>query len=433
MFGKFRITLVSLNVDHKTCKNYSLAIQYLRLYAMCDPEIARRATFTTLDLNCARGSFWRILLTRPDIVGFSCSIWNITQVLEQCRRLKKYLPRVKIVLGGQEVTNSQVDFMAECPQIDVLVDGEGEDTFRDLILTWLQWGREASLEAVAGIRWRRRNLVVTNQPRPLIEDLDTIPSPYLAGCLIPKNEHHLGMMIETSRGCPFHCTFCFEGSKYPSVRNFPLARIEREIAWAISRGIRHFHILDPILANCNLQRLQKIQEILSRHMSACSKYRISVEIYAELIKPEILPSLAPFTIFDVGLQTIQPQALKNIRRYYDKDKFERGVNLLKTLNRRINIYLILGIPGETYYSFWIGIRYVLALKPAGVFFNHLLVLNGTDLRRNSKTLGLRFQPQPRYRVIETPSLPQRSLLRASVLSSSLMNEYNMKLTGSRQP
>lgn len=430
MSRPLRITLVSLNVATESCRNYSLALEYLRLYARQDPELARRTAIATLNLNAGDRTvrqLFAILATRPRVVGFSCAIWNIQKVIKLARRIGKIAPWIRIVLGGQEVTRSQVDYLEKCPEVDVIVDGEGEATFADLIRAWLTRGLRAPLNDVPGIRWRPNGSTAATSPRPPIEPLDSIPSPYLDGAVRVRNDHHLGMMVETSRGCRFNCTFCFEGTKYKRVRYFSLDRFDREIRQGAKNGITYYHILDPILGNCDTDRLTRINEILRAHLSPMPEYRVSVEIYAELIKPEMVDSLDAFTTFDVGLQSINPVALKNIRRYFNRDKFVRGVRLLQSLGRTVNIYLIVGIPGETYCSFWSGVRFALAQKPDYVFFNHLLVLNGTRLREDAESLGLRFKSNPSYKAIETRELPRRSLQRAVLLSHSLMREYNVTI------
>lgn len=435
MLGRLRITLVSLNVSEAICQNYSLAIEYLRLYACKDRDVARRVSFTTLNLPVSgerAGLFWRIARSRPHVVAFSCAVWNMRKVLKLAVLVRRWMPWVKIVFGGQEVTNSQIDYMELCPAADVLVDGEGEETFLELVRTWLRNGRKAPLNDVTGIRWRRNGSVEINPHRPLLEDLDSIPSPYLAEAIVPRNDHHLGMMIETSRGCRFRCSFCFEGSKYRSVRMFSLERLDRELAMARRHDIRTFHILDPILGNCDPERLRGINKILKKHLKDVPDYQISVEIYAELLNPEMVEQLDAFTSYDVGLQSTNRQALKAIRRYFNEPKFVRGVRLLQQSGHKVNIYLILGIPGETYYSFWRGVRFVLDLEPTNAFFNHLLVLNGSRLRRESEDLGLKFSPQPPYTALESPGFSARELRRASILSNSLMREYNVTLAGMYQ-
>ena len=420
--AQLRVVLVSLNRR----RYYSLALDYVKLFALRDQSLSASVRIFTLQERVGR-NLWtllRILTHRPKIVGFSCNIWNIRQTMTLAGWLKRVRPEIRIVFGGQEVTHSCEDVLAKCPAADVVVDGEGEETFRQLLRAWLenQWTR---LEAIPGISFRREGKTVANPPAPMIEGLDNIPSPYLEGALAPPRKSPLGLMLESSRGCPFHCSFCFEGSRFPKVRTFSLDRMEKEVAWAMARGIRSFHILDPVLGNGDPRRLKAIHDIMEKHMAPRAPYSCSVEVQAELLTAETVPLLRHFTVFDIGLQTITPEALRHIRRGFHRQRFLAGVEQLKKLHRRTNIYLLLGLPGENFFSFLRSVQFCLGLNVTQLFINHLCVLNGTGLRKSAADLKLRHQEDPPYYTQSAYSFSESELLLAKAFSESIMREHSM--------
>ena len=256
---KWRVALVSLNLPD--C--YNLAIEYLRGFALDDPELAPRVAIRTLNVPRRVNKYLllaRLFLLRPHAVGFSCYVWNIRRTLEVARLVKRCLPWTRVVLGGQEVTLRQAEFLERYPFVDVVVNGEGEETFADLLKHWVK-DPQGSLTEVPGLLFREQGVVRETAVRPLLEDLDRIPSPYLVDRIPVRKGYRLGMMLEVYRGCRFRCSFCFEGKKYHHLRSFSLDRLEREANHLFARGARLFHIMDPILGNQEAGNLATLQRI----------------------------------------------------------------------------------------------------------------------------------------------------------------------------
>jgi radical SAM superfamily enzyme YgiQ (UPF0313 family) len=421
---KWRVALVSLNLPH----HYNLAIEYLRAYALDDPELAGRVAIHTLNLPRRLNKHLllaRISLLRPHVVGFSCYVWSIRKSLELARLVKRYFPWIRVVLGGQEVTLRQVEFLENYPFVDVVVNGEGEETFTDLLKHWVK-DPQGSLAGVPGLLYREKGVVAATADRPLIEDLDRIPSPYLADRIPVQKGYRLGMMLEAYRGCRFRCSFCFEGKKYRRLRSFSLDRLEREANHLFARGARLFHIMDPILGNQEPKNLAILHRIFMR-LQDQERCDISVEVFGDLLNEQNIHYLEPFTIFDVGLQSINPTVLKNIRRNYHQKKFLHGVALLKKFNRQVNLYLIMGLPAETVDSYLEGIRFVVGVDPSYLFLNRLCVLSGTELRERAEEFGLRHDPEPPYFILETPDMTADDIRRLELFSSALTAEHNLKI------
>lgn len=467
------VTLVSLN----TKGYYSSALYLLRDYALQDDAIRYKYTFKLIDTiivysgkqrsysitmleriqdfllvmrrastrafiswikaqlryskifhGAARSILWwwnlfRILATRPKIIGFSCYIWNVTSTLRLARWIKCISPRTIIMLGGQEVTNTGNEFIRKYPYIDFVVDGEGEETFRTVLHLLLSRDKR-ELRDIPGLIGHYDKTCKKRRP---LENLESIPSPFTSyrdePIMLRKiRRSNLGYMIETSRGCPFKCSFCFESNKFKAVRHFPLTKVADEINGMSFLGIRRFHILDPVLCNSDSKQLRALAEII-RQAKGGSNTEFSVEMYAELLNENMLDSLDVFSAFDVGLQSYNPHVLKKINRYFHKKKFTHGIDLLKKKSRHFAVYLIYGLPGETVFSFIKSIQYVLSLQPPELFINHLCVLRGTPLRENASQEKLKYSLLPPYRVKSTGDMSAEDVEMCSDLCNSLMKEF----------
>ena len=182
--------------------------------------------------------------TKPDVAAFSVMMWNEQLNLHVAREIKKRYPDVVIIFGGAQVPHHPEAYFREHPFIDVAVRGEGEDAFRE-ILERLADGED--LENLIGVTWRTRDGEIRGDAdeRPFERNLDLYPSPYLEGLYndLMKSRPDLifQAIIETNRGCPFHCTFCYwgKGGLSRKYRYHGLDRIFAEIDWLGQNQIRY--------------------------------------------------------------------------------------------------------------------------------------------------------------------------------------------------
>lgn len=164
-----------------------------------------------------------------EIFGISSICNNFPYALEIAEWIREERPEAKIVLGGAQPSSVPVDCMKACPAIDAIVIGEGEHGFLELLRS--DWSEE-SLPAILGICYRTGGEVKLSPPRPLIDDLDTLPFPDFSLINIADyQEHSCSLaMIEAGRGCPFRCNFCSTAEMW--VRKYRVkspARIHREM------------------------------------------------------------------------------------------------------------------------------------------------------------------------------------------------------------
>ena len=410
---KLRILLLQLPVqshDYEYSKeNIPLALGYLQGFAQ---KHLRRSEIRILSPEVANYGGDAALLhaieqERPHVVGFSCALWNVERTLYLCRRLKAVLPETVIVLGGPEVSPDNT-FLFASDEFDFAIVGEGEQPFRDLLLLLEEDGTD--LSRIPGLAYRRERRWVFNGAASLLESLDILPSPYLTGLVNPSFSNTIA--IETVRGCPYRCAYCYYHKSYPKLRTFDLGRIEAELRWAVERGVEEVTFLDPCFARRpDLMTLLKTIQALNRERL----FRVQCELNAEDLSAKRVHELARAGVVEVevGLQTINPEALRRIQRRFHKDTFIEGVRMLRSAGIRVLVDLMVGLPGDSLGNVKQSIDFVmendlcdeLKLYP-------LSVLPGTDLRRRSRELGLHYQERPPYTVLRTAQMGPEDMFEA---------------------
>jgi anaerobic magnesium-protoporphyrin IX monomethyl ester cyclase len=416
-----RAIVISINLPGY----YSLAIHYLKLYACLDRFLEKRCKIYTVqyDINVDDTCILRNLeKLAPDLIAFSCYVWNIQRVVPLAEKCKQLLPASRIVLGGQEVTNSTVEYLVQYPFLDIVVDGDGERTFRKILYSMVEDSFH-SLKEIEGIRYRDSCGIHVAPPSEPLKDLEEVPSPYLSGSVKIPEKSVLGVMIDHVRGCPKRCTFCFEGMRCNSPRAFSIERVKEEIAWAKSRGYRHFHLLDPILGMNSPKRLEGLQRSFNQ-VFGDGEYKVSVEVYAENVNDTNIDYFECYHVVDIGLQTINPITNRNIKRRLNLDHFARGLELIKGRKKVTNVYLIYGLPGDDYDDFMRGICFVESLGATNVFLNRLCVLNGTGLRHDAGRFELEYERTPPYEVLSNMTYSYGDIVKSESFSKNYMRYHN---------
>lgn len=420
---KTKVALLTFN----WANHFSLANGYLKVYAEKDKFIRDRAVIDIVDFSAENGDIRQVLYylvnTRPDILGLSCYCWNIDKILDLTRLLKPLHPAIKIILGGPEVGPIARKYLTENPSVDVVVRGEGEITFSELLKYYL--GKGNSLSSIEGITYRKNTNIMDTPDRLPIGDLGEIPSPYLEGTLIPRDEV---TYLETYRGCPFKCAYCFEGKNFPKLRFFPEDRVRKEIELIMSnRNIRSFHFVDSIF-NLPKERFRRIAKMLhqANKFGTCLR---TVEIMAEFIDQETVElfKMANVCSVETGPQSVSEDTLKNVSRYYDKEKFERGVKLLMDGGIEVLTDLIIGLPGDNLFKFAKSIKTMVALRPTTIIFSILHVLPGTELYKNSNKYRIQFDDKAPHLILNSPTFSYNEIDKAVVMAVSVDKEYNLRM------
>ncbi len=425
-----RVALVGVNAPGYR----SLALGYLRAYALEDQRLAD-VVFTTLDLDVGTDPWWiayRILTLepRPDLVAFSVVCWNARHVYEIARIVKAAQPETLVVLGGPEVGPIAEDVLVAQPEVDAVVRGEGEITFAEVLarlidakMTKRACG-DADFEHVAGVTSRYGDRILSGPDRALVENLDDVPSPYLSGVLEPVDG---ATYLETYRGCPFHCAYCFEGKGYGRLRRFSDMRVAAEIDLVASHpDVRSFSFIDPVF-NLTAERLEWLSERLSAHAERGVRLH-TIEVDVERIGALEATHLrkAGVASVETGPQSVGTAALEACHRAFDRDRFAAGVSALKAEGISVECDLIVGLPKDTPADVLEGLEFVIGLDPGAVQLSTLHVLPGTELWERARELGVRYDPAPPHEVVATDQIDFADLRRLETLGTAATAIYRAR-------
>ncbi len=410
---------------------YNLAIRILSLTLNKDEALKRRFVSSFIEFSRSddiENICDTIMSLKPDFVGLSVNIWNRNMIFALAALLKIKCPGIIIIAGGQEVTNSVVDYLENIPALDYIIDGEGEIPLLEFFRSWdIKAGKLTDPRSVSGLYYRENGVSRFTRPAELVKDLDDLPSPVLEGALDLGTKWRLGIMLEGTRGCPFKCSYCFEGDKKVTVRSTSLERLSEEVWYAASHDARYFHLLDPILCNSNLPRLKALSELFKSVMTEYSGITVAVEAYAHQITDEIAECMKNFVLIDIGLQTTNPETAREIHRPWDPVKFQTGLQNLRRHVAPCSVYLIMGLPYETLASYIHGVKIVLDENPLKIFCNELLLLNGTELRRRAVEYDYDFDPEPPYGVKSNKWLSNPEFKVIQLLSKVAEKRQNFSL------
>jgi radical SAM superfamily enzyme YgiQ (UPF0313 family) len=345
----------------------------------------------------------------PWLVGFTCYLWNIERTIWVARELKRLRTQTRVVLGGPEITADNA-WVLESDAYDFAVIGEGEQTFANLLLALIDEPTPPVpvpglyVPAASGPRYRPERVPAFRTPLP---DLNALGSPYLAGILDAADEQM--MLLETTRGCVFKCKFCYYPKSYDKQYYLSFDHVRAGLRHAAGRGAKEVFLLDP-----TLNQRKDFAELLRVLAEGNPERRFTYfgELRGEGITADTARLLrdANFTEVEVGLQSIDPDAMTLMDRKNNLRAFERGVRAMLAEGIRVKVDLIIGLPGDTVESVRRGLRY---LHDGGLVSDlqvfNLAVLPGTAFRHEAKELGLVHQPRPPYYVLRTPTLRREDL------------------------
>jgi len=364
-----------------------------------------------------------ILKQKPSFVGFSCYLWNIKKTLRICRLLKKNKPEIKIFLGGPEVSPRAEEIFLKERAIDVVVRGEGEDTFLELVDAFRQ--KDVSLSGIKGISFRNAKKIIHNPDRPNIAELDIIPSPYLSGLVNLKDKHILDVPLETTRGCVYHCSYCYYHKNFNCVRTFPLKRIEKELKFILSQKPGEVYLMDANF-NANRKRAIEILKIFQKYNRGSS---LHLELMAELVDErlaEILGKIGSLNI-EIGIQSTNPKTLKVINRPFNKERFQKGIKLLNKFNLSYEIQLIDALPFQSYDDLKKSLDWLYDLRPVKLVILKLSMLPGTVLRQMSGCFGIKYSSTAPYYAYKSNAMSEADVLKVDKLRFAMNRLYDSRV------
>jgi radical SAM superfamily enzyme YgiQ (UPF0313 family) len=309
--------------------------------------------------------------------------------------LKKLNPNAIIILGGPEVSFDSEDLMEAHEYLDFIIRGEGEETLLELL--HLLKGEIENPGAILGLTYRGSNRVVSNPDRPLMNDLDIIPFPY-------EDFEQLNNKIiyyETSRGCPFSCQYCLSSTLH-GVRYFSMERIKQDIKFFIDQNVKQVKLVDRTF-NCNKTHSL---EIIKYVMQLNSKTNFHFEIGADLLDDEMIGVIAQapkdMFQFEIGVQSTNQMALREISRAMNIDKVKQNVLALQQANNsHLHLDLIAGLPYEDFNSFGRSFDEIHQLMPDMLQLGFLKLLKGSGIRNRSQKYGIGYNSFSPYEVLKT--------------------------------
>jgi hypothetical protein len=363
----------------------------------------------------------KILAHRPDFIGFSCYIWNIGLVLSLAERLRNAGCRAKICLGGPEVSSRGEGVLRSEPSIDFVLGGEGERSLPrllDALATGEKVTAVPSLTYRDGeeIRFTHAETVSLPPPSPL--------SAGYAACLHGRIAYY-----ETSRGCPFHCSFCLSGQK-GGCRFFDASFAISELICLANSKTRTVKLVDRTF-NADRDRAKQIWRALIDGYGVTYPPGVTFhfEIEASLLDEESLLLLqdAPKGLFqfEIGLQSTNPETLDAIGRPRDYGRILSAESRLVGFgNLTVHLDLIAGLPFETYASFTSGFHEAYATRPHMLQLGFLKLLHGTKLRDDADRFGICFEDTAPYTVWKTDTLSAGELEEIRLAETAFDRLYN---------
>lgn len=390
-----KVLLTALNAHYM---HTNLAIRQLK--AACRALEGVETELCELHINLPyRRVLGDIARKKPDVIGFSCYIWNIGYVLRLCRALRLALPETTIFLGGPEAAYAQEELLQENPCIDAVLAGEGEAVLPAYLAALRDGKAPAGLEGAAA-RNEAGEIIITPPPAPMPAEL--WPDPYAEG--VQGLENRI-LYIETSRGCPYNCQYCLS-SRDEKVRALSAEESIRRLTFLAEKGVKLIKLVDRTF-NFDRQRAKTIWRGLIDHAARTGiTPTYHFEIAANLLDGESIELLAsaPESLFqfEAGVQSASDTVLKNVGRSVPFDPVKEAVMAVgRAGNIHLHTDLIAGLPGEDMASFEKSFDDTFALGAQMLQLGFLKLLKGSGLRRDAEKLGIIYEPEAPYEVIST--------------------------------
>lgn len=393
----------------------SLAVRSLKAYC---PELANNISSIEYTINNSEDYILTdIFKEKPDVICFSCYIWNINMVVSLARNLKKVLPNAKIVCGGPEVSYESENFILNNPDIDIVMRGEGEKTFSQLSHALVE---NTSYDTINGITFRSCDGIVSTPPQlPL--SMDELPFVYSDF----SDLQHRIIYYETQRGCPYNCQFCLS-SVEKGVRFLSLKKVYTHLDFFLKNKVKQVKFVDRTF-NCNKAHATAIWQYLIDNDNGITNFHMEIE--AHIMEDDTINLLSHaregLFQFEIGIQSTNIDTLTAVKRNPDFDFLKERVEKIKALkNIHIHLDLIAGLPHESYSSFGKSFNDVYALNADQLQLGFLKVLKGSGLRSDSEKYGIVSRHQSPYEVLFTKAISFEEMLRLKAIEDIVETYYN---------
>lgn len=408
-----KILLTTLNSKYV---HSNLALKYLYASAEKSRNSIDILEFT---INNEEDYIYTELLRKSyDVICFSCYIWNVEKTLNLAENLKKAKPELKILLGGPEVSYDVIPFMSQHKFIDFIISGEGEAAFSELTETLLSGMQE--FEKIRGLTYRMFGKIYVNPTAPLLS-FESVPFPYLN--LVCEEDKV--MYYESSRGCPFQCSYCLS-SVDRKVRTLSMERVKSDLSYFIYKRVKQVKFIDRTF-NWDRKRCFEIMKYLITSDNGITNFHF--ELCGDLLDEELLYLLSTarpgLFQFEIGVQSTNESALRACNRKSDFGKLAENVKRLRELNNiHLHLDLIAGLPYEDYPSFRMSFNEVYSLKGHQLQLGFLKLIKGAPIREQVEEHEYVYRGRAPYEIISSKYLSALSLIRLKKIENLLDLYYN---------
>ena len=363
-----------------------------------------------------------IYLEQPDVICFSCYIWNISFVKELVPDLKKILPHVDFWAGGPEVSYDAVEFLKKNPAFFGVMVGEGEETFHELAGYYIERKPE-TLKEIRGVAFHDETKVpdIVHTGWRELMDLSKVPFAY-SNLTEFKNRI---IYYESSRGCPFSCSYCLS-SIDKKLRFRDIELVKKELQFFIDNKVPQVKFVDRTF-NCKHDHAMAIWRYITEHDNGITNFHF--EISADLLREEELALMKTMRSgliqLEIGVQSTNPQTIKAIRRTMDFEKLKGIVEQIHSFgNIHQHLDLIAGLPYEGYESFHKSFCDVYALRPEQFQLGFLKVLKGSHMMEMTGEYQILYKDREPYEVLSTAWLTYGEILGLKMVESMVEVYYN---------
>lgn len=410
---KIRTVLVAINAKYI---HSNLAVYCLRAYAkpyIDEIEIAEYTINQQID-----DILMSLYQKKPDILCFSCYIWNIEYVERVIKEFHKLLPDVPIWLGGPEVSYDAREVLKRLPEVTGVMKGEGEVTFLEVMDYY--HGKKDDLSKIPGLTCRGDDEIIETPWRPVM-DLSKVPFVYEH---IEDFEHKI-IYYESSRGCPFSCSYCLS-SIDKCLRFRDLDLVKKELQFFLDHKVPQVKFVDRTF-NCRHEHAMEIWRYIKEHDNGITNFHF--EVAADILRDdeiELISDMRPGLIqLEIGVQSTNLETITEIHRKMD---FKKVANIVTRINAGHNIHqhldLIAGLPYEDLESFKKSFQDVYEVRPEQLQLGFLKVLKGSYMERQKEVYGLVYKDTPPYEVLYTKWLPYDDVLILKKVEEMVEVYYN---------
>lgn len=412
---KFLLAAINAKYIHSNPAVYSLKTFAKEQRPKADIEIGEYTINHQMD-HVLEDIFRR----KPDFVGFSCYIWNISQVLEITRDLHKILPKCEIWLGGPEVSYNAEEILMKEPQIRGIMRGEGELTFTELVSAYMS-ADYTRINQIQGITCRGFSGTFYNNGPQRLLSMDEIPFYYAD---MTEFENRI-VYYESSRGCPFSCSYCLS-SIDKSVRFRSLDLVKKELDFFLDHKVPQVKFIDRTF-NCKREHTLGIWKHILEHDNGVTNFHF--EVSADLFDEEELALIAkmrPGLIqLEIGVQSTNLDTITEIHRRMNLERLKKRVERIHSYrNTHQHLDLIAGLPYENMSSFLMSFDDVYDMRPDQLQLGFLKVLKGSYMAAHVQEYELKYRSVPPYEVLSTKWLSYQDVIRLKEMEEMVEVHYN---------